>query len=171
MPQWLRAEHQIQVAEVLGSMLTGVTFYCWIFCFHIDLVKPVMPILPFLANLWKTRICTLFDVSFMMMLKFRNHSTTLLRRSRRKIRLWVKVITVSSPGCGCTIVNRNRSRISFSSMISLQQAFQTLFTLSMKVWYKLFIIYEILFPDHAMRLITLCFILDILWISVTVTCN
>ena len=31
-----RAEYQIQVAEVLGSMLTGVTFCCWIFCFHIS---------------------------------------------------------------------------------------------------------------------------------------
>ena len=39
-----RAEHQIKVAEVLGSVLTGVTFYCWIFCFQI--VKPAMPILP-----------------------------------------------------------------------------------------------------------------------------
>ena len=37
------AECQIQVAEVLGSMLTGVTFYCWIFCFH---VNPLMQILP-----------------------------------------------------------------------------------------------------------------------------
>ena len=29
------AEYQIQVAEVPGSMLTGVTFYCWIFGFYI----------------------------------------------------------------------------------------------------------------------------------------
>ena len=28
------AERQIQVAEVLGSMLTGVIFYCLKFCFH-----------------------------------------------------------------------------------------------------------------------------------------
>ena len=44
-----RAECQIQVAEILGSMITGVTFYCWIFCFHA--VKPVMPTLLILANL------------------------------------------------------------------------------------------------------------------------
>ena len=30
-------------------MLTGVTFCCWIFCFH--LVKPLMPILPLLLTL------------------------------------------------------------------------------------------------------------------------
>ena len=29
----LRAECQIQMAEVSGSMLTGVTFYSWIFLF------------------------------------------------------------------------------------------------------------------------------------------
>ena len=28
-----RAEHQIQVAEVQGSMLTRVTFCCWLFLF------------------------------------------------------------------------------------------------------------------------------------------
>ena len=28
-----RAERQIQVAEVLGSMPSGVKFYCWIFLF------------------------------------------------------------------------------------------------------------------------------------------
>ena len=27
------AEHQIQVSEVLGSILNGVTFYCWIVLF------------------------------------------------------------------------------------------------------------------------------------------
>ena len=33
MDQDQRAEHHIQDAEVLGSMLTWVTFYCWIFVF------------------------------------------------------------------------------------------------------------------------------------------
>ena len=37
-----RAEHQIQMAEVLNSIVTGVKFCCWIFCFH--MVKPLMPI-------------------------------------------------------------------------------------------------------------------------------
>ena len=44
-----RAECQIQMAEVQGSMLTGVAICCWIFCFHI--VKPLMPILPLLPFL------------------------------------------------------------------------------------------------------------------------
>ena len=44
-----RAGHQIQVAEVLGSILTAVTFYCCIFCFFV--VKPVMPTLPLLQIL------------------------------------------------------------------------------------------------------------------------
>ena len=48
------ADNQIQVTEVLGSMLTGLTFYCWNFCFHT--VKPVPPLLPISANLWKTRV-------------------------------------------------------------------------------------------------------------------
>ena len=39
-----RAEHQIQMAEVLGSMLAMVTFCYWIFCFHI--IKCLMLILP-----------------------------------------------------------------------------------------------------------------------------
>ena len=51
-----RADFQIQVAELPGSMLTGVTFYCRIFfCFHV--VKPLMPfieVLPISANLQKT---------------------------------------------------------------------------------------------------------------------
>ena len=29
-----RGEHQIQMAEALGSMLTRVIFCCWIFCFQ-----------------------------------------------------------------------------------------------------------------------------------------
>ena len=33
-----RGEHQIQMAKVLGSMLTGMTF-----CFHV--AKPVMPLI------------------------------------------------------------------------------------------------------------------------------
>ena len=37
------------MAEVVSSMFSGVTFCCWIFVFHV--VKPVMPILPFLSIL------------------------------------------------------------------------------------------------------------------------
>ena len=42
-----RGDHQIQMAEVLGSMLTGITFCYWIFCFSIvvnvgNLVKNLM---------------------------------------------------------------------------------------------------------------------------------
>ena len=40
-----RGEHQIQFAEVPGSMFTWVRFSYWIFfCFHI--VKPMMSVLP-----------------------------------------------------------------------------------------------------------------------------
>ena len=52
-----RVECQIQVGEVQGSMLTGVAFYCWVFCFHV--VKPAMVILlllPISANLWIARL-------------------------------------------------------------------------------------------------------------------
>ena len=41
-----KGEHQIQMTEVPGSMLTGVTFVAGFFCFQT--VKPVMPILPIL---------------------------------------------------------------------------------------------------------------------------
>ena len=42
------------MAEEVSSMLSGVTFSCWIFfCFHV--VKPVMPILPLLSVCsWET---------------------------------------------------------------------------------------------------------------------
>ena len=36
-----RGAHQIQMAEVPGSVLTGVTFCCWIF-----LVFTILPLLP-----------------------------------------------------------------------------------------------------------------------------
>ena len=42
-----RVEYQIEMAEVLGSMLTGITFCCWIF-FH--KVKPLMPTLAIIAK-------------------------------------------------------------------------------------------------------------------------
>ena len=60
-----RAEHQIQMAEVPGSILTGITFYCWT-CF--DMVKHLMPILPILfvcEKLYQKRhMCTGFFFSF-----------------------------------------------------------------------------------------------------------
>ena len=37
-------EHQIQMTEVPGSILTGIIFFFWNFCLHI--VKPLMPIMP-----------------------------------------------------------------------------------------------------------------------------
>ena len=43
-----RAERQIQMTEVPGSMLTGVTLYCWIFFdFYVIIAKSVC--------LWKTQ--------------------------------------------------------------------------------------------------------------------
>ena len=36
-----REKYQIQMAKASGLILIGVTFCCWIFCFHI--VKLVMP--------------------------------------------------------------------------------------------------------------------------------
>ena len=36
-----KAEYQIQMTEVLGSILTGVTVCFWIIYFHV--VKPLMP--------------------------------------------------------------------------------------------------------------------------------
>ena len=48
------------MVEVPGSILTGVAFYCWIFCFHV--VKPLTSILPLIPILcvfekleWETR--------------------------------------------------------------------------------------------------------------------
>ena len=127
------------------------------FCFHI--VKPVrsiLPLLPFLANLWKTRICTLFDVSFMVMLKFRNHSTTLLRRSRLRsdfgLRLLlchlqdVDVLLLTEIDRGFPIPQwflfHKHSRLCLTLLHSFHPKF---FTLSMKVQYKLFIISEKIF--------------------------
>ena len=39
---------EFQVAEALASMLTGVTFYRWIFCFHV--VKALMPSIVIIVN-------------------------------------------------------------------------------------------------------------------------
>ena len=44
-----RREHQIQMTEVPGLILTGVTFCCCFLSFHV--VKPLMPILP-LMLIW-----------------------------------------------------------------------------------------------------------------------
>ena len=51
-----RGEHQIQVAEVLGSLLTGVTFCRCIFLLSqvVESVMPMLLLLPILAILWKT---------------------------------------------------------------------------------------------------------------------
>ena len=52
-----RAEHQIHVTEVLGSMFTGVTYYCVIISFHmVTSFMPILPLLKISANLWKPRI-------------------------------------------------------------------------------------------------------------------
>ena len=50
-----KKKHQIEISAIPGSILTGLTFCCWIFCFHV--VKPLMPIwllLSISAILWKT---------------------------------------------------------------------------------------------------------------------
>ena len=51
-----KREHWTWKAEFQGSILTGVTFYCWIFCFASD--ANIVSFANFVC-LWKTRIWTL----------------------------------------------------------------------------------------------------------------
>ena len=53
-----RGQHQIQMAEVQGSILIVVTFCCWIFCFQV--VKPPMPLLPIICVCEKLELISAF---------------------------------------------------------------------------------------------------------------
>ena len=53
-----RREHQIQMAEIPGSVFTVVMFCCWIFLFSHNKISPILPLLPILAILWKPWVCS-----------------------------------------------------------------------------------------------------------------